>query len=108
MAKLYSWAIALVVDNDTDALASLLREHPELAKLVAYHGNTLLHQAVARGKHELLSTLIRGGVPINATNHAGRTALDIAQSIEDSTAVDILINSGGLTASDLSGDAVWP
>ena len=108
MAKLYSLAIALVAANDVDALADLLGKHPALAQLVGYRGNTLLHQAVARGKHELIPLLIRADVPVNAKNDVGSTALDIAKSIGDSTALDILIDSGGRGGSDLLPDAVWP
>ena len=108
MAKLYSLAIALVAANDVDALAELLGKHPQLVQLVGYRGNTLLHQAVARGKHELLDLLIQVGVPVNAKNDVGRTALDIAKSIGDSTALDILIDSGGRGGSDFLPDAVWP
>ena len=108
MARPFSLAVALVAVNDVAALAELLGKHPELAQLVGYRGNTLLHQAAARGKHELLPLLIRAGVPVNAKNEVGSTALDLAKSIGDSTALAILIDSGGRAGSDFLPDGVWP
>ena len=64
------------------------------------HGNTALTEATFYGHVSVIKELLQRGADVNATTENG-TALDIALSRKDSTAVDLLNHYSAKRASDL-------
>jgi len=64
--------------NDTNRLARLTAADKNIAQARDGDGQTPLHWAVRTDRFPLVSFWIQSGVPLNATNSAGRTALHLA------------------------------
>jgi ankyrin repeat protein len=91
--KLVRRLIDLAV-RDQVAAALLLREHPDLLHARTLHDQTLLHFCAAEGQAEGVRFLARAGVPVDATNEVGDTALVDAVSRGDLQMVRLLLRLG--------------
>lgn len=80
------WAL----EREHEAVVStlLLRGADPLARDA--DGNTLLHRVAGTGKISLANTLISAGVPMDATNNAGLTAMELALQRNDSALAEWL------------------
>jgi ankyrin repeat protein len=61
--------------RDQGAATVLLREHPDLLTARTLHDQTLLHYCAAEGLVEGVQFLAKAGIPVDATNEFGDTAL---------------------------------
>jgi ankyrin repeat protein len=73
--------------GDREAFARLLRQEPEVVKLKAAGGSTLLMFAALYGDTESVLQLIDRGAEVNVANEAGATALMWAADDADKTRV---------------------
>ena len=77
--------------------------------VVGSNNRTLLHEAIAFRRTELMSYLIERGVPVNHQNNKGQTALHYAAIYGSLTATQLLIESGAdPNICDMHGNnALW-
>jgi len=80
--------------RDQAAATLLLRQHPDLLHARTLHDQTLLHFCAAEGQAEGVRFLARAGVPVDATNEVGDTALVDAVSQGDLQMARLLLRLG--------------
>jgi ankyrin repeat protein len=91
--KLVRQLIELSV-RDQVAAALLLREHPDLLAARTIHDETLLHYCAAEGWPEGVRFLARAGIPVDATNELGDTALVDAVALGHLEVARLLLRHG--------------
>lgn len=82
-------ALSLAILTKHIAIATKLIPVTDL-KLADKNGNTPLHQAAYLGLDEIVKLLIEKGADLNATNNAGKTALQLAEKRNKTSTVEIL------------------
>jgi ankyrin repeat protein len=89
--------VAQLIDlavQDQPAATKLLAEHPELLGSRYIHGETPLHFCAVEGFAEGVRFLAQAGVPVNAKNEFGDTALVDAVRLGSTEIVKVLIRFG--------------
>ncbi len=93
----------LIMEEDTAGLARCLDTISTVDDLTA-SGMPLGHFAVSQGKHQALSSLLKGGLSPNNRDEYGATVLHIAVREGDGKATSILLSGGAdVCARDSSG-----
>jgi len=80
--------------NRLDILKALMDAKAD-PKVVDSQGNTLLHYAAGYGHVQTTDYFLQCGLPVNATNQAGETPLDLALRNNHASTVAALKNKGG-------------
>lgn len=76
--------------NATKTLEILTKKAPDQINAKNKKGDTALHEAARFGSEKTLEILLGAGAKKDLTNNEGKTALDIAKSINNEVAVKIL------------------
>jgi len=79
--------------NRLDILKTLMDAKAD-PRVVDNEGNTLLHYAAGYGHVQTTDYFLQCGLPVNATNKAGETPLDLALRNNHASAVQALRNKG--------------
>ncbi|MEO5923198.1 MAG: ankyrin repeat domain-containing protein [Bryobacteraceae bacterium] len=108
-------AFEILQAGDTDALTSLLRAHPGLARERGTNGNSLLSLAVSLyGKPgsgrdtDAVAALIAAGAEVDDVNDRGWTALHQAAYYNQPTFAAVLISHGSATDAEAHGSGGTP
>jgi uncharacterized protein len=80
--------------NDRGAATTLLREHPELLTARYIHNETPLHFCAVEGYVDGVRFFAEAGVPVDATNEFGDTALIDAATLGNVAVAKILLQFG--------------
>ncbi len=91
--KLIERLIDLAV-RDPNAAGLLLRAHPELLEARYVHDETPLHYCAVEGLVDGVRFLAKAGVPIDAENRFGDTALVDAVTLGNLAVVKVLLSHG--------------
>ncbi len=91
--KLIERLIDLAV-RDPNAAGLLLRAHPELLEARYVHDETPLHYCAVEGFVDGVRFLARAGVPVDAENRFGDTALVDAVTLGNLAVVKVLLSHG--------------
>ncbi|MGZ3742719.1 MAG: ankyrin repeat domain-containing protein [Pseudobdellovibrionaceae bacterium] len=76
--------------NATRTLELLVQKDPGQINLKNKNGDTPLHEAARFGSERTLEILLKAGAKKDLTNNQGKTALDLAKSINNTVAIRIL------------------
>jgi ankyrin repeat protein len=101
-------AFEAIEANDDMKLASLLTQHPSLAKASGTNGNQLLHFAVNHDNPKLLSVLLEAGADPDAANDKGATPLTQAAYRGKADMIDRLLAEGASVDAESYGDSGTP
>ncbi len=71
-----------------------LKRKPRDVTATDSHGNTLLHEAIARGNHDLAQGLLKLGITHSARNRYGETPLHLATKNQRLACTQLLLRSG--------------
>lgn len=83
-----------LAEQDPNAAALLLREHPELLAARYVHDETPLHYSAVEGRVGGVRFLAKAGVPVDAVNAWGDTALVDAVTLGKLDVVKVLLAHG--------------
>jgi len=87
--------IALTEKGDHAGVEQMLRETKfDLKGCQGLHGYTPLHHACSRNQSPIVSILLKHGVDVNVTNHAGESPLHLASYSGNLLVVEQLIDCG--------------
>jgi len=89
-----------VEKGSIDLVNLLLSQKPDMNVIEEKTGKTLLHEAAISGKSDIVGKLLEAGIPQNAKDKNGRTALSYARRYGNKAAAEVLIKSG-------AEDAAW-
>ena len=88
------------VDNGyTGVVELLLKKGADSRSKENGDGKTLLHLASVNGYRDIVEILLAGGLPVNAADSTGCTALDCARRYGHHTIADLLAAKGGIARS---------
>jgi ankyrin repeat protein len=77
--------------NATKTLQLLIKKAPDQINAKNKNGDTALHEAARFGSEKTLEILLKAGAKKDLGNNQGKTALDIARSINNEVAMKILV-----------------
>jgi ankyrin repeat protein len=106
----FAQAFAAIEARDAVQLATLLREHEDLAQARGTNGNTLLNLAAAieRADGPLVRTLLAAGADPNLPNDRGWAPLHQAAAIGDVPLIEALLAAGAVITIAAHGDGGTP
>lgn len=87
-----SAAFEAVTTNNNEALSLLLPAGVDMQQLLP-NGDNLLHYSIRHENYEAIPALIAAGIPLNSSNVAGWTPLDLAANADAHTVVQLLENA---------------
>lgn len=82
----------------------LLKHGANPNHLTTYKLTSILHDAAARGKEEIVKLLLKNGADVNIKNRRKETPLDVAAKIYRVETVEILLVNGGVTNTELGSE----
>ena len=92
--KLTNEVISLSEKGDAKGLRRIVDTGVSISGCRGLNGYTPLHHAASRGRVDVVSILLKAGVPINATNDNGETALHLASYAGHLLIVEQLVDCG--------------
>ena len=84
----------VITHRDVQLVLEHLQPVLNVATLLDYQGNTLLHNAVYGGRRDLAEVLLDAGVPVNHRNDLGVTPLHLAHAGHFHEVVELLVSHG--------------
>lgn len=85
---------AAMIGGNFHAVASMVRNEPDKAKLIDTDGYSLLHLAAKNGQAELVALLVADGADVAMPAPSGHTALQLALLSGDYKSAMILVDAG--------------
>ncbi|MEM6752026.1 MAG: ankyrin repeat domain-containing protein [Cyanobacteria bacterium P01_C01_bin.38] len=79
----------------------LLKHGANPNHLTTYKITSVLHDAAVRGKEEIVELLLKNGADVNIKNYRNETPLDVAAQQLRLDTVEILLENGGVTNTEL-------
>jgi len=88
-------AFKAVASDNIEVLNEILNNKPDIIDVAGYKDNTLLHQAAARNKINIVKLLLDKDANINLLNSDQKTALDLAKDYNNTENIVELLEKRG-------------